>query len=151
MDGLQDNSKRAKVAVIVFGLICIINIIAVISGYLEYELLEKIRIGENISEDEANLNDLRQVIIGIFQTVGYLSSIVVFLMWFKRAYANLHRLGIDYLEHKPNMAVWSFFIPFINLYLSLSVIRRSISPFPHSTTVPKLIPNPVSNEPCLFS
>jgi hypothetical protein len=124
MNNLQDNSKRAKVATIVFGLICIINIVAVISGYWEYELLEKIRIGENISEEEAIFNDLRQGIVGIFQFVVYLTSIVVFLMWFRRAYENLHKLGIDYLEYNTNMAVWSFFIPFINLYRPYKIMKE---------------------------
>jgi hypothetical protein len=121
---LKDNSARARISILVFGLICAINIVAVISGYFEYELLESIRMGVYINEDEAKLNDLRQAFIGILQSIIYFISIVVFLLWFRRAYENLHILGIDYLEFRTNMAVWGFFIPVINLFRPFQIMKE---------------------------
>jgi hypothetical protein len=121
---LKDNSNRAKLVINVFWGICILNIIAVISGYFEYELLERIRDGITYSEQEAESNDLRQGIIGLLQSGLYITSIVLFLNWFRRAYGNLHRIGIRTLEHSETMAVWSFFIPIISLYRPYKIAKE---------------------------
>ncbi len=121
---LKDNSKRAKLAINVFWGICILNIIAVISGYFEFELLERIRDGVTYSEQEAEANDLRQGIVGLFQSGLYITSVVLFLNWFRRAYGNLHRIGIKTLEHSETMAVWSFFIPIISLYRPYKIAKE---------------------------
>lgn len=121
---LKDNSKRAKLVINVFWGICILNIIAVVSGYFEFELLERIRDGITYSEQEAESNDLRQGIIGLLQSGLYITSIVLFLNWFRRAYGNLHRIGIRTLEHSETMAVWSFFIPIISLYRPYKIAKE---------------------------
>ena len=123
---LKDNSKRAKLIVNVFWAICILNLIAVISGYFEFELLERIRDGEIISEQEANANDLRQGVIGIFQSGFYIASIILFLNWFRRAYGNLHRTRIKQLEYSETMAVWSFVIPIISLYRPYKIAKEIV-------------------------
>ncbi len=124
MKELKENSKRARIAVIIFAAVCVLNIFAVVSGLMEYELLERIRMDEFVTEEQANANDLRQAIIGLLQSVAYIMSIIFFLNWFRRAYGNLHRLGIDYLNYKQSMAVWSFFIPFINLYRPYKIMKE---------------------------
>lgn len=123
---LKDNSKRAKRIVIVFWGICLLNLMAVISGYLELELLEKIRAGDTISEQEANANDLRQSIIGIVQTGFYIASVLLFLSWFRRAYGNLHRMRIKNLEYSETMTIWSFIIPIISLYRPYKIAKEII-------------------------
>lgn len=121
---IRDNSKRANIAVIIFWIICGLNLLAVISDYFEYNLLSRINDGEDVSYDEANANDIRQMIIGFSQSALYITSMVVFLNWFRRAYANLHRLNITGLRHKDNMAVWSFIIPIVSLYWPLRIMRE---------------------------
>lgn len=110
----------------IFWGICIINLIAVLSGYLELELLEKINDGEFISEEEANMNDLRQGIVGILQSIFYISSIVTFLGCFRRAYGNLYRLGAK-PTYNENMATWSFFIPFVNLVRPYKISKEILN------------------------
>ena len=120
---IWDNSKRAKLLMVIFlgmtGLIAI----GVISGYLELELLERINSGGNFDEDEASASDLRQGVLGILQTVIYIVSIVVFLNWFRRAYGNLHRLGLN-LKHKESMAVWFWFIPILVLFRPVQIMTE---------------------------
>ena len=43
-------------------------------------------------------------------------TIVFFLNWFHRAYANLHRIGIANLSYPAPRAAWAFFIPILNLF-----------------------------------
>lgn len=112
---LKNNAERAKTAINVFYVFCGIALIALISQYFEIILLEKYINGQFLDYDEASSNDTRQLIIGILYLIAIIATIVVFLNWFRRAYGNLHRLNIP-LEHSEKMAIWSFCIPFINLF-----------------------------------
>ena len=123
---LKDNSKRASIAIKVFWGICLINTIAVASGFLELELLERFYEGDFVSDEEANMNDLRQGIIGIIQSILYIASIVTFLNWFRRAYGNLHRIGST-PTYREEMAAWSFFIPFVNLYRPFQIAKEILN------------------------
>jgi hypothetical protein len=121
---IWDNSKRAKNLMIVFWVLIGLTVIGLFTGYNELQILKNAQIGEYISEQEANTSDLIQGIIGLLQLGIYIASVVLFLNWFRRAYGNLHRLGIKYLKQKESMAVWSWFIPFINLFRPVQIMNE---------------------------
>jgi len=121
---IWDNSKRAKTVMIIFWILTGLTVIGIVSGYFELEILKNAQQGEFISDKEANASDIRQMIIGLLQTGLYIASIVVFLNWFRRAYGNLHRIGITYLKHKESMAVWSWFIPIIDLFRPVQIMNE---------------------------
>lgn len=121
---IWDNSKRAKIVMIIFWILTGLTVIGIVSGYFELEILKNAQQGEFISDEEANASDIRQMIIGLLQTGLYIASIVVFLNWFRRAYGNLHRIGITYLKHKESMAVWSWFIPIIFLFRPVQIMNE---------------------------
>lgn len=119
-----DNSKRAKTLLTVFWILNGLTVIGIISGYFELEILKNVQQGNFVDESEVNANDLRQGVIGLLQTGFYIASVVVFLNWFRRAYGNLHRLGINYLKYKESMAVWSWFIPIIFLFRPVQIMNE---------------------------
>lgn len=121
---IWDNSKRAKSLMITFWTLTGLTVIGIISGYYELELLKSAQFGGYVDESEANANDLRQGLIGILQFGIYIVSIVLFLNWFRRAYGNLHRLGIGYLKHSETMAVWAWFIPIIVLFRPVQIMNE---------------------------
>ena len=121
---IRDNSKRAKTLITVFWIFIGLSIIGIISDYLELELLKKAQSGGFIDENDAIASDLRQGIIGLLQTGLYIVSVVVFLNWFRRAYGNLHRLGIHYLKHKESMAVWFWFIPILSWFRPVQIMNE---------------------------
>jgi len=45
-----------------------------------------------------------------------IATIVLFLLWFSRAYRNLPALGIRRLRFNPGWAVGAWFVPFLNLW-----------------------------------
>lgn len=53
-----------------------------------------------------------------------LISIVVYLMWVHRAYANLSRLRVDGLNHTPGIAVVSYFIPLVNVVRGCTIMQE---------------------------
>lgn len=112
---MKPNEERAKRAMYVFIAIAGFNVIALLSGYLELDLLERIQSNGVYTEEEANASDLRQSVIGLIQITLYITSVFLFLYWFRRAYANLKKIGIN-LKHDDNMTIWSFIIPIISLY-----------------------------------
>jgi len=121
---IKDNSKRAKVIITVFWGICIISLFATISGYFEFELLTKINETGEFTDEEVNSNDLRQGIIGLLQSGLAIAAIILFLNWFRRAYANLHRIGIKHVEYSDSMAIWSFVIPVVNLFRPYKIAKE---------------------------
>lgn len=121
---IKDNSKRAKSLIIIFWSIVGLAFLGVLSGYHEFQLLKKIKFGEIISDREAALSAAIQSITGIAQTGIHLVSMVVFLGWFRRAYGNLHRVGILYLKHKESMAIGAWFIPIIWFYRPVQIMNE---------------------------
>ena len=121
---IWDNSKRAKAVLYVFWALTGVTILGVVSGYWELQLLEKAQLSGFVDENEANASDLRQGVIGVVQMGLYVASAVVFLRWFRRAYGNLHRTGINHLEHRESMALWSWFIPIIFLFRPVQIMNE---------------------------
>ncbi len=120
---IWDNSKRAKRLIIVFWILIGLNVIAIFLGFLEIQLLQDAQNGFFISDSEASISDLRKGIIGLLQMGFYAASVVFFISWFRRAYGNLHRLGIS-TNHKESIALWAWFIPFVSLFWSYRIMKE---------------------------
>lgn len=121
---IWDNSERAKLVIRVFEVVMGVALVAAISGYFELELLVGIQEGSLIEDNEASANDLRQSVVALIQLASSIISIVVFLNWFRRAYGNLHRLGINHLNYHESMSVWAWFIPFLNLFRPVQIMNE---------------------------
>ncbi|MFV0305539.1 MAG: DUF4328 domain-containing protein [Moheibacter sp.] len=121
---IKDNSKRARTLLTVFWVLTGLTLVGLLTGYNELQILKNAQIGEYVSEEEANLSDLLQRIIGLIQLGLYIASVVVFLNWFRRAYGNLHRVGITYLKHKESMAVWTWFIPIVWFFRPVQIMNE---------------------------
>ncbi len=61
----KEASLLTKILLVLLVLSAVLDTVAAFSSYLEYELLVSIQNGAEITEAEANANDLRQSIIGI--------------------------------------------------------------------------------------
>lgn len=118
---LRENSQRAKNAILVFWVLLGVSVVSVISTYMEYNLLEKISKG-NFTMDEAETNDRRQLVISLVELGVYITGIVVFIMWFRRAYFNLQ----EYFNLKEvnGMAAGAWFIPFMNLWVPFRMMKE---------------------------
>jgi len=54
----------------------------------------------------------------------YLATAIPFIIWLRKAYCNLRHLGATDLKYSPNWALWSWFIPIINLFRPYQVVRE---------------------------
>ncbi len=101
-----------------------LTLICLLSRYNELLMLKKIQAGIYVSDQDVYINDLSLSLVIIFQFLLRIASIIVFLSWFRRAYGNLHRLGIKYLLQKELMAVWVWFIPIVWFYRPVQIMNE---------------------------
>lgn len=119
---IRDNSQRAKNTILVFWVFFGLTIVAIASSFLEHNLLLRAADG-NMTTDEANSNDLRQQIVGISELLVHVIVIVYFIMWFRRAYFNLHSMGF-YLRYTEGWAAGAWFVPFMNLHAPFKIMKE---------------------------
>jgi Domain of unknown function (DUF4328) len=89
MNPLKNNSQRARAVYIMFTALFLINIVAVISNFMQLNLLKDAAAG-NLNQQAAEANDIRVSIVAIVNLAALICTIVFFIMWFRRAYNNLH-------------------------------------------------------------
>ena len=62
-------------------------------------------------------------IFGLVQMATALGSLILFLVWFYRANANVRAMGADGLMGSPGLSVAWFFIPIVFLFMPFVVMR----------------------------
>jgi len=117
---LKNNKSRARNLIIIFSIIFILNIIAIISDLMQYSMLNSL---EGFTIEEAELNDLRQSIIGIIMFSVYVCCYILFILWFRRAYYNLHQV-VKHLEHSEGWAAGAWFVPILNFFRPYQIMRE---------------------------
>lgn len=115
---LKPNDERAKTAIIMIVVVVVFEIISMLSDVMQYEMIQ---IG--FTMEEAESNDLRQRIIALFFLVAFITSIITYIRWFRRAYYNLH-LRVKYLEHTEGWAAGAWFVPIVNLFRPYQIMKE---------------------------
>lgn len=117
----RTESNLTTVALVLFG---VISVVAIISNFLEINLLQQVVDGARISESDANSNDRRQSIIGWLYLASFAISAITFLFWINRASHNLVGLGVENQQHSPGWAVGSWIIPILSLFRPYQVMKE---------------------------
>ena len=114
---LRDNTARAKQIVSIFWIMLGIIIISIVAQAWRYSLLDGASpdIG-NIDMEMINMSDLLIVVITLAYWAILILAIVFFIMWFRRAYYNLHQLSWHNARYTEGWAAGSWFVPVINLW-----------------------------------
>jgi len=123
MGVIRPNGKRAKNAITLIYILLALEIISLISDYFQYDLLETIAKGGEISNDTATTNDTRVQLIGIIYMIVYIISTITFIQWFRRAYFNLHQ-RVNHLSQNEGWAAGSWFVPIISLYRPYQIMKE---------------------------
>ena len=118
----KPNDQRAKMAQALLLAIIILYGIGLISSYFEYRLIDSWRNGAAVDMGAATANDLRQKIIAIFQILAFIGSAICFIMWFRRAYANLdQKMNLRYSD---GWAAGGWFVPILNLWRPVQMMSE---------------------------
>ncbi|WP_158960659.1 DUF4328 domain-containing protein [Myroides fluvii] len=123
MAKLKPNGQRAKNAILLIWMMLALDIIALLSKYFQYDLLQAVANGYEISMEKANANDTREQIISLLYLITYIISAVTFIQWFRRAYYNLHQ-KVSNLSHAEGWAAGSWFVPILCLFRPYQIMRE---------------------------
>lgn len=123
MKQLRPNETRAKTAILLIWIVLGLDVISAISSYFQADLLNRIAMGEIISPKVADANDIRESIIGILYLIVYVTSGITFIMWFRRAYYNLHQ-KVSNLSYGEGWAAGSWFVPILNLFRPFQIMSE---------------------------
>ncbi|NQT79223.1 MAG: DUF4328 domain-containing protein [Candidatus Aminicenantes bacterium] len=116
--------SRAKAVKVFLIITLIIGIIAIVSDYLEINLIERIAGAGYYSEDEAQTNDFRQQVISSFQLIIIFPTGVLFILWFYRSHRNLKALGNRHLKYGSGWAIGGFFVPILSFFRPYQVMKE---------------------------
>lgn len=120
---LKPNEQRSKTVLSFIWIVLILEIFSLASSGLQYNLLRKASEGVEITYEVINANDFREQVISIIYLIAFIISGITFIMWFRRAYFNLH-LKVNHLSYKEEWAARSWFIPFVNLYQPYQIMKE---------------------------
>ena len=123
MNNIRPNEQRANIAILMIWIVLAMVLITSISTYFQLELLKHALEGHSISMDEINANDTRVQLIGVLYLIVYIISGITFIMWFRRAYFNLHN-RLDELEYSEGWAAGSWFVPIIGLFRPYKIMKE---------------------------
>ena len=97
----------------------LISLVAAISSMLEVKLINDMTTGNfdnSTIEDQTNINDLRQQLIGIIQFSLYIITGIVFLRWIYFSNSNSRSLGASGMQFTPGWSIGYYFVPFLHIY-----------------------------------
>lgn len=120
---LNPNAQRAKNAITLLWIVLALEIGNLASNFFQYDLLQTAASGGEITDEAAAANDLRQQMMAILYTIAYIVSVTTFILWFRRAYNNLHQRAM-YLSYSEGWAAGSWFVPILNLYRPYQIMKE---------------------------
>lgn len=121
MNTLKPNAQRARNAILMIWIVTVIAILSLLSSFIQYGLLLDMQNGQTVSMDDADINDIREGFILLLYLIAYIISGVTFIMWFRRAYFNLHQ-RVNHLAHSEEWAVIGWFVPVINFFRPYTIM-----------------------------
>ncbi len=120
---IDAQGRRARAVVWLLGISGAIGAASVASGLAQWVLLEQMTLGD-VSTAEATANDVRHGAIAAVQLLALVVTAVAWLRWAHRAHANLSLFGTRRTDHTPAAAVYSWFIPILNLFRPYQITKE---------------------------
>ena len=115
----KDISSLYNTLILLLKATILISLVAAISSMLEVKLINDMTTGNfdnSTIEDQANINDLRQQLIGIIQFSLFIITSIVFLRWIYFSNSNSRSLGASGMQFTPGWTIGYYFVPYLNLY-----------------------------------
>ena len=123
MNPLKNNAQRARGVNIIFIIMLGFTLLTIASDFMQLNLLNSLKSGVNDME-AANANDMRVSVIAIGNLIVIICSIVFFILWFRRAYNNLHLTQQVNLLYTEGWAAGAWFVPFLNLVRPYQIMNE---------------------------
>lgn len=123
MEYIDPNEQRAKWAISLIGIIFIIEIFALFFDFQQYSFTRKVVNGGVFDKYSVERVDKKLIFLSKVFIVTFSISSVTFILWFRRAYYNLHR-KTPYLTFSEGWAAGSWFVPILNLIRPYQIMKE---------------------------
>jgi len=120
---MKPNNQRARIAILLIWIVGALDLVSIVSGFFQYQLLEDASSGMIVTTERASANDLREGVISVVYLIAFTISIITFILWFRRAYYNLHQ-KFEYLQHSEGWAAGCWFVPIVSLYRPYQIMKE---------------------------
>ncbi|MFK7810940.1 MAG: DUF4328 domain-containing protein [Maribacter sp.] len=121
-EAVRPNLQRAIWAQNLIWVVLFIQLLSITSSYLQYNLLQDLNAEIFVSDEDLDMNDMREGLIALLYLVVYIASGIVFIQWFRRAYFNLSlRTRCDYNE---GWAAGGWFVPILSLFRPYQIMNE---------------------------
>lgn len=122
MYSILPNQARARWAVIVFYIHIILTLAWALAQWWQAGVIES----DNLDMETAEQSDTIVAVASLGFILSFVATIIFFLLWFRRAYANLHRLENSHsiLSYSEGWAVGGWFVPFLNLVRPYTIMKE---------------------------
>lgn len=124
MKPFKPNYQRAKLVILFSWIVIGLEVLCLLSSVLQLNLLQSWENGAYVDDSASTFNDLRETIVSFLSGAANITWMVLLMMWFYRAYANLQTRVSYPLSYSPGMVVGNFFIPFVNLYRPYKTMKE---------------------------
>ena len=115
----KDISSLYNTLILLLKATILISLVAAISSMLQVKLINDMTTGNfdnSTIEDQTNINDLRQQLIGIIQFSLFIITSIVFLRWIYFSNSNSRSLGASGMQFTPGWSIGYYFVPFLHIY-----------------------------------
>jgi hypothetical protein len=121
---LRDNTARAKQAISIFWIMLGVTIVNMFSLGWQYYLLIDVQANPgSIDMETLQASDTLRSVITAVNFIMLVLSMIFFIMWFRRAYYNLHSLPWHNARHSEGWAAGSWFIPILSLFWPYQIME----------------------------
>ncbi len=121
---LRDNAQRNKMA---YGFILAMVIVSFISLFSEITgviILNKLIAGDFLEDATLDLFDNSIQAIRILYIITFVGAIITFIMWFRRAYYNVHEFALSPPQYSEGWAAGAWFLPILSLFRPSQIMKE---------------------------
>ena len=124
---LRDNTARAKQAISIFWIMLGFTILNMFSLGWQYYLLIDVQANPgSIDMEMLRASDTIRTVVTVVNFIMLVVSMILFIMWFRRAYYNLHCLSWHNARHSEGWAAGSWFIPILSLFWPYQIMILAV-------------------------
>lgn len=119
----EARAKQAKNVILVSLILAVVFLIQILIYYIPLifdSTTSELRLWEAI------VNEPTIPILEKLQNIASLGGVIYVILWFRRAYFNLH-LRVTNLSYNESAAAWTWFVPIMNLYAPYQIMTEIVT------------------------
>lgn len=141
-NSVHSNEQKGKKVILSFKINMLLSLLILGSIIWQYMIIQEFPNNHPIPIEILSTPEQIQNIIHVGVLLSTITCCIIFLLWFKREYHNLHAINPK-LKYKEAWAIWSWFIPIINLWRPYQIMKEI---YIHATTTEKKEIHPEEEE-----